>query len=313
MMVHPPPDNPGAPFWRLPEAVREALACPQCGGALAAVSPGLECGDCKSTFDDTLDGNVDLRIRTPKSYRVEFQVGGDLVPPGFQFAPIEPRLDPEVDLSQIKPPWHLSRPLMTYLPRASSSRSIALDLGCGTGLHREVCERAGFQWAGLDYGNPLAPMLGDGHALPFRSDSVEFVLSLAVLEHIRHPSVVAHEVVRVLRPGGYYIGTVSFLEPFHGDSYYHHTHLGTYNTLQSAGLEIIRIGPTPEWSGLRAQATMSLFPRLPEPLAAALVWPTEAAHRLWWWAGRMFSRTATESLRRLSNAGSFEFVARKRT
>ncbi len=313
MIANASPDTTEGRSWPLPEAVREALACPQCGGALAAARSQLVCVHCESAYEVEEERRVDLRIRTPKRYQVEFQVGGDLVPPGFRFAPLEPRLDPEVDLSQIKPPWHLSRPLMTYFPKARSPRSIALDLGCGTGLHREVCERAGFQWAGLDYANPLAPMRGDGHALPFRSGSVEFVLPLAVLEHLRHPSVVAHEVARVLRPGGYYIGTVSFLEPFHGDSYYHHTHLGTYNTLQSAGLEIVRIGPTPAWSGLRAQATMSLFPRLPEPLAAALVWPTEAAHRLWWWAGRRFSRTATESLRRLSNAGSFEFVACKRS
>src|SRR5690606_9909826 len=165
MMANSALDKPKSRFSELPEVVREALVCPQCGGALEASNSGLVCEDCGSAFDDTPDRNVDLRLRTPKRYQVEFRVGGELLAPGFKFAPIEPRPDPEVDLSQVRPPWHLSRPLMTYFPKASSSRSIALDLGCGTGLHREVCERAGFQWAGLDYGNPLAPILGDGHAL----------------------------------------------------------------------------------------------------------------------------------------------------
>lgn len=310
-MTEAPIAMPNAPYSLLPEAVRGALACPQCGGTLVPSSTGLLCQDCKAAFIDTTERNVDLRVRTAKAYQVEYQVGGELVQAGFEFSPIQPKPDPAVDFSQVRPPWHLSRALLTYFPKARSSRSVALDLGCGTGLHREVCERAGFAWAGLDYGNPLAPILGDGHALPFRSSSIEFVLSLAVLEHIRYPSVVAREVMRILKPGGYYIGTVSFLEPFHGDSYYHHTHLGTYNTLKSAGLEVVCVGPTPHWSGLRAQATMSLFPRLPGPMAAALVWPLDTLHRFWWWAGRMFSPGATESLRRLSNAGSFEFVARK--
>lgn len=312
-MTHTSIVMPSTLFSRLPEAVRDALACPQCGGALVIGNAGLLCEDCQAAFTDTSDKSIDLRIRTPKMYQVEYEVGGELIEKGFEFAPIQPQPDPPVDFSQTHPPWHLSRALLTYFPKARSTNSIALDLGCGTGLHREVCERAGFVWAGLDYGNPLAPILGDGHALPFRSASVEFVVSLAVLEHIRYPSVVAQEVMRILQPGGYYIGTVSFLEPFHGDSYYHHTHLGTYNTLRSAGFEVVRVGPTPHWSGLRAQAKMSLFPRMPEVLAVALVWPLDVLHRLWWRAGRMFSPRATESLRRLSNAGSFEFVARKPT
>jgi SAM-dependent methyltransferase len=242
---------------------------------------------------------------------MQFRLGVDLIQAHFEFGTLHPRSDSEVDFSGSNPPWHLTRELLSYFPKAASSRSIALDLGCGSGLHREICERAGFQWAGLDYSNPMAPMLGDGHALPFRAASIEFVVSMAVLEHIQYPFVVAQEVLRVLKPGGYYIGTVAFLEPFHGESYYHHTHLGTYNTLNSAGFEVLRVAPNPSWSGLRAQANMSLFPRLPGFLTAALVWPLEALHKLWWRIGATFRPGASERLRLLANAGSFEFVARK--
>jgi SAM-dependent methyltransferase len=163
---------------------------------------------------------------------------------------------------------------------------------------------------GLDYVTADAPIRGDGHALPFPDCTFEFVFSIAVLEHIRYPFVLAREVMRVLKPGGLYIGTVSFLEPFHGDSYYHHTHLGTFNTLSTAGFHIQHVAPSAEWSGLKAQATMGgLFPRAPETLGRALVWPLESLHKLWWAAGRLFSNNASEGSRLLANTGAFEFIA----
>jgi len=241
-----------------------------------------------------------------------FELGTPLVAAGFDFGPLKANSQPAVDFSGRKNPWHLTPELLSYLPKAQSSESFALDLGCGSGLHRATVESAGFQWIGLDYNVPEAPILGDGHALPFLTESIEFVLSVAVLEHIQHPGVLAREVFRILKPGGLYIGTVAFLEPFHGNSYYHHTHLGTYNTLKIGGFAVERIAPDPDWSGLRAQATMGgLFPRMPDALGRMLVWPLEMLHKLWWRAGRSLSPNAGETARLVGNTGAFQFVARK--
>lgn len=296
----------------LPDVAWRALRCPQCGGELKRGTDDLSCAGCGTSFADSPEGNLDLRLRHPRRVPYTFELGTPLAPKGFDFGRLKPNDAPEVDFSGKAPLWHLTEELRSYLPKASGPDAIALDMGCGTGLHRSLCEHAGFQWIGLDYAEPEAPILGDGHALPFADASVECVVSLAVLEHIRYPFVVASEVMRVLKPGGIYMGTVSFLEPFHGDSYYHHTHLGTYNTLSTAGFDVRRVAPHAGWSGLRAQVTMAgLFPRMPEPLAVALIWPLEMFHKLWWRAGAMVSDKASETLRLCSNTGSFEFVARK--
>jgi SAM-dependent methyltransferase len=164
----------------------------------------------------------------------------------------------------------------------------------------------------VDYSSPSAPILADAHALPFESNSLDFVLSIAVLEHLRYPLVAMSEVYRVLKPGGYFIGTVAFLEPFHGNSYYHHTHLGSFTSLSAVGFLIDRIGANARWSGLRAQASMGgLFPRMPESLARTLVLPLELLSRLWWFVGRFVTRRVTRSQRLVTNTGSFEFVAHK--
>jgi hypothetical protein len=52
---------------------------------------------------------------------------------------------------------------------------MALDLGCGVGLHRSVCEKLAYDWVGLDHTEAQAPILGDAHALPFASETFEFI------------------------------------------------------------------------------------------------------------------------------------------
>jgi SAM-dependent methyltransferase len=188
---------------------------------------------------------------------------------------------------------------------------LALDLGCGNTLHRPICEAAGFDYVGLDYAAPEAPILGDAHALPFKNDSFEFILSIAVLEHIQYPFVMVNEVFRVLKPGGKFIGTVAFLEPFHGDSYYHHSHLGTYNMLRFAGFKVDVVAPSAEWSVLEAQASMGLFPRMPRFLSHALVKPIKFASRCWWWLAGVLGREANLQKLTLNTTGAFSFVATK--
>jgi len=232
---------------------------------------------------------------------------------GFAFEPLRRSPSPQVDLTGVPAPRHITESLLSHFPRANRSGSLMLDLGCGNATHRGVGEHAGFQYVGLDYSAAGAPMLGDAQVLPFKDNCFEFVLSVAVLEHIRYPFLMTKEAFRVLEPGGSFVGTVAFLEPFHGDSLYHHTHLGIYNALKAAGFDIQLVAPDPKWSGLTAQARLALFPGMPEPLADLMALPLHLTHRLWWRLANLASggRKAHESRRVLWNTGAFTFVAVK--
>ena len=70
----------------------------------------------------------------------------------------------------------------------------------------------------VDY--PSTDVLSIGECLPFKSNSFDAVLSLAVLEHVRDPIRCAQEIMRVLKPGGELRADVPFLQPSHG--YPHH-------------------------------------------------------------------------------------------
>lgn len=82
-------------------------------------------------------------------------------------------------------------------------------------------------------------ILGVGEELPFIDNSFDAVISIAVLEHVKHPFRCAAEIKRVLKPGGKLYCSVPFLQPLHGypHHYYNMTHQGL-KALFEQGMQI---------------------------------------------------------------------------
>ena len=249
---------------KISDNVWNILACPHCGLSLRRSNQGATCDKCKLQYKFAASGALDLRLKQPKKCHCDLILGTPLLPETeLDFGVLPLNRDPEVDFSNFDVPFHLTREIISHFPRGKTDKSLMLDLGCGNMVHQEICEYAGFEHVGLDYESEVASMLGDAHSLPFKEGCFEFILSIAVLEHIRFPLVAMREAHRVLKPDGIFIGTVAFLEPFQGDSLYHHTHLGTYNSLKEGGFRIKNICPSSKWTVLSAQARMGLFPKMP--------------------------------------------------
>jgi SAM-dependent methyltransferase len=62
-----------------------------------------------------------------------------------------------------------------------------------------------------------ADLLGDALALPFRDDSIDFIYSSAVMEHLRDPHRFGHELWRILKPGGRILVNSAFMQPIHSE------------------------------------------------------------------------------------------------
>jgi SAM-dependent methyltransferase len=95
--------------------------------------------------------------------------------------------------------------------------SNGLLLDCGAG-RRDVYFSNVVNFEIVDY--DTTDVLGVGEHLPFKDNSFDAVLSIAVLEHVRDPFKCAREIIRVLKPGGELYCSVPFLQPLHG--YPHH-------------------------------------------------------------------------------------------
>lgn len=130
-----------------------------------------------------------------------------------------------------------------------------LDLGCGEGDSAEFFRMTNrnLAWFGVDLqdspevrartrGDDMFATF-DGTNLPYGNAVFDLVFSRQVLEHVRHPDALLQEVVRVLKPHGFFVGSVSYLEPYHSFSIFNFTPYGILRVFRDAGLELIELRP----------------------------------------------------------------------
>jgi SAM-dependent methyltransferase len=159
-----------------------------------------------------------------------------------------------------------------------------LDIGCGHAPYRERLEKMGAKWTGLDLAGPGCSIIGDGDHLPFRDGSFDAVLCAAVLEHMPEPDSIMREINRVLTPNGRLFGYVSFLEPFHGMSYFHMSHMGLEHLFFKHGFRPVTIFPSR--IGTAYQIECLLFPK-PVPVLQPVVGAAlQGWFRMMLWANR---------------------------
>ncbi|MGH2366918.1 MAG: class I SAM-dependent methyltransferase [Chloroflexota bacterium] len=115
---------------------------------------------------------------------------------------------------------------------------VVVDVGCG-GFHRKFPLPADAHYYGLDLSPRATHVQGDGHQLPFAGGSADWVLLVAVLEHVDDPAGVLAETMRVLKPEGKVYVAVPFLQMEHAAAdYWRWTGQGLPRLLAEAGLAI---------------------------------------------------------------------------
>jgi ubiquinone/menaquinone biosynthesis C-methylase UbiE len=200
-----------------------------------------------------------------------------------------------------------SRQLMSEISKELPRGGCVLDLGCGPRDQAVPVTYSRYQYVGIDYSNEQADFLADAHAIPFKDNVFDCVLSYAVLEHLHNPFVAIREIERVLKPGGIYVGTVSQGEPFHS-SFFHHTAWGFLSLVSSVStLQVKRL-----WSSgdtLRSLSRMGGYPKAIKELLKMVDW----VHRkLPWLAPRKMKWShKRKKLDALYRAGSVCFVVKK--
>ncbi|SDC67390.1 methyltransferase domain-containing protein [Paraburkholderia lycopersici] len=138
-----------------------------------------------------------------------------------------------------------------------------VDLGCGAGTSFRQFKTINAQigWIGIDFEEsaarraPDVPFSAwDGHAIPLGDATADVVYAHQLLESVRSPDVVMKEIARVLKPGGYFIGSTSQLEPGVSGSLWNFKPLGFKLIVDDAGLTLMQVRPGIDGATLIARA-----------------------------------------------------------
>ncbi|MBU1147064.1 MAG: class I SAM-dependent methyltransferase [Candidatus Omnitrophica bacterium] len=116
-----------------------------------------------------------------------------------------------------------------------------LNLGSGVGnFDHYLSENIRPVNLDIDPCKPKLDIIADAHFLPFKNESFDIVYSIAVLEHVKKPWIVADEITRVLRSGGYLVLEVPFLNVIHDEhDYFRFTDKGIKSLFDEEKFEVI--------------------------------------------------------------------------
>lgn len=97
------------------------------------------------------------------------------------------------------------RKIRKYIPAGT----LVVDVGSGP-------ERLGKEFVNVDiFPFPEVDIVSDAASLPFKDNSIPAVVSESVLEHVADPQIVASEIVRILKVGGFLYVSAPFIHPYH--------------------------------------------------------------------------------------------------
>ncbi len=199
------------PGWP-PTSLYDILACPLCKVGVDRRGQTLVCPRCGRTYP--IVGDVPVLLpdcSIPATHHQD-----------------------QLDVREGYDPW-THRVVLQSLPASS----ISVEIGAGN----MAFSLPNLIWMDVTL-TPYVDVVGDAHALPILPECIDFVFSLAVVEHLHQPFIAAQEMFRVLREGGYVFHDCSFVFPLHGvpGHYFNASHQGMAQvfapfTLLRAGVE----------------------------------------------------------------------------
>lgn len=201
------------PEIRMTKDRSDIICCPFCKGEFSRNQSSYLCTD-HGTFAIDLSGRpilIETKVYEKNTYTHES---------GINWLKSFLKQFPKVYYSI----WHVFCPVMMLvngprmvIPLVSKVKDVAgrdsdpviIDVGSGP-------ERLGKEFINVDvFPFPEVDIVSDATQLPFKSDSIDAAVSESLFEHVPDAHLVAREMVRVVKLGGYVYVSAPFIHPYH--------------------------------------------------------------------------------------------------
>jgi SAM-dependent methyltransferase len=232
---------------------RDELVCSSCGGSVSINDDSARFVDTASEFaTDPLDR---IKAVVKRHYRL-YDLLIELLSPVF--------------------PLHRIR-FRRQIRRMIAEGGVVANIGAGNTIIAPGIVNVDF----LPY--PNVDAVASAEDLPFLDDSIDGLVSISVLEHLRDPDKALSEMLRVLKPGGILLLFVPFMVGFHAspDDFNRFTSEGLRLKLKGFQIESMwSPGPTSallwifqEWVAALLSFGSSRVNRLVHIIVMLLTWP----------------------------------------
>lgn len=184
-------------------AILDRLACPICKKDLVIKNESLFCPLCEQSYDYFFGKPLFVKPEYPKDIND--------IKPSFK------KIISKIYSSIPNPTICTDKTMFNFLNQLPEG-SLILNLGSGIGQFDNVIVKPMINLDIMMYDR--TDIVADAHYLPFKDASLDCVFSNAVLEHVKRPWDVATEITRVVKPGGYVVINLPFLNTIHDEHDY---------------------------------------------------------------------------------------------
>lgn len=140
---------------------------------------------------------------------------------------------------------HMLMPLAGFMQKYAHGR--LLDIGCGDKPYQRLAPGSVQPFVGIDTNRVpnRADIFGSVTALPIKTNCMDTVLCVWVLDDVPEPELIFHEVHRVMRPEGVFLLVANQTDTLHFEpnDYFRFTRYAIQHLAEKAGLRVLEVHP----------------------------------------------------------------------